>query len=161
MNFDAAFTKLIGNEGGYSNNPADPGGETNWGITKRVALANGFTGSMIDLRQDQAKAIYRRLYWDACACESLPESARFDVFDAAVNSGCVQAIKWLQRALGIGDDGVIGNVTFTALQSADASLCARFNGHRLDFMTSLPTWATFGKGWARRIANNLKGESWH
>lgn len=156
MNFDQSFEKLIGNEGGYSNNPADPGGETMWGVTKRVAQANGYQGDMHDFTQDQAKAIYRREYWDACACESVPEAARFHVFDAAVNSGCVQAVKWLQRALSVGDDGKLGSVTLTALQSADGDkLASRYNGYRLDFMTSLPTWATFGKGWSRRIASNL------
>lgn len=159
MDFDAAFTKLLGNEGGYSNNPADPGGETNWGITKRVAVANGYTGAMIDLRQDQAKTIYKNKYWDVCACDAMPESTRFDVFDTAVNSGPVQAIKLTQRALKIMDDGVLGPATLAALQAADATLSGKFNGYRLEFMTSLPTWETFGKGWARRIANNLKGAS--
>ena len=58
--FDDAFDALIGNEGGYSNNPKDPGGETMWGITARVARAAGYTGPMRDLPRDTAKAPFRR-----------------------------------------------------------------------------------------------------
>jgi lysozyme family protein len=86
----------------------------------------------------------------------LPDAVRFDVFDAAVNSGVGQAIKWLQRAVGVADDGVIGQQTLNALAAANGDVVAkRFNGQRLMFMTNLSTWQTFGKGWARRIAHNL------
>lgn len=156
--FDQAFTRLLGNEGAYSAVAADPGGETMWGITKRVAQANGYQGDMRELSQSTAREIYRRLYWDAIQADELPEEVRFDVFDAAVNSGCTQAIKWLQRAVGVYDDGLIGPLTLeaAALKPA-ASVLARFNGQRLEFMTGLSTWTTFGKGWARRIASNLQG----
>ena len=156
MKFAEAFVKLLGNEGGYVNNPADPGGETNWGVTRRVAEENGYTGKMRDFTQDDAMAIYDRLYWMKVSADELPEAVRFDVFDAAVNSGPRQAIKWLQRALDVQDDGVIGAQTLTAAKAADgAKLAAKFNGYRLMFMTDLPTWSSFGKGWARRIAGNL------
>lgn len=156
--FDQAFTRLLGNEGAYSAVAADPGGETMWGITKRVALANGYQGDMRELSQSTAREIYRRLYWDAIQADELPAEVRFDVFDAAVNSGCTQAIKWLQRAVGVYDDGLIGPLTLeaAALKPA-ASVLARFNGQRLEFMTGLPTWSSFGRGWARRIASNLQG----
>lgn len=157
MNFDDAFERLIGNEGGYSNDPRDSGGETNFGITKAVAVANGFTGAMIDLRMDQAKTIYRRLYWDAAKCESLPADVRFHVFDGAVNSGVGQSAKWLQRAVNVMDDGVIGNQTIAACSAFPGYVtAAKYNGHRLEFMTGLKTWSAFGAGWARRIAHNLK-----
>lgn len=157
MNFDQAFDALIGFEGGYSNNPADPGGATNWGVTSKVAYANGYTGDMRDYPRDTAKAVYRAKYWDAVQADQLPEDVRYSVFDAAVNSGVHQAIQWLQQAVKVGDDGAMGPVTLTAAQSADGGkLSANFNGERLDFMTNLPTWSTFGKGWARRVAANLK-----
>lgn len=157
MNFDQAFDALIGFEGGYSNNPADPGGATNWGVTSKVAYANGYTGDMRDYPRDSAKAVYRAKYWDAVQADQLPDAVRYSVFDAAVNSGVHQAIQWLQQAVKVGDDGVMGPVTLQAVQGADGGkLAANYNGERLDFMTNLPTWSTFGKGWARRVAANLK-----
>lgn len=157
MDFDTAFDRLIGHEGGYSNHPDDPGGETMWGVTARVARANGYTGPMRDMPRSTAKAIYRKLYWDAVKADQLPEAVRFDVFDGAVNSGVSQSAKWLQRAAGVVDDGVIGPKTIAAASAVGPIIAARYNGHRLEFMANLPTWGSFGKGWARRIASNLKG----
>lgn len=156
MNFEQAFTQLLGHEGGYVNHPSDPGGETNWGVTKRVAQENGYQGSMRDFTKDDAMAIYDRMYWIKISADNLPDAVRFDAFDAAVNSGVGQAIKWLQRAVGVADDGVIGQQTLNAIAAANGDVVAkRFNGQRLMFMTNLSTWQTFGKGWARRIAHNL------
>jgi hypothetical protein len=158
MNFKEAFVKLLGHEGGYVNNPKDPGGETNWGVTKRVAEANGYRGSMKDFTQDDAQKIYLKLYWNAVKADDLPDPIRFDVFDAAVNSGVSQASKWLQRAIGAQNDGVIGTKTIEALKASNPfEIKLKFLSQRLSFMTELPTWSTFGKGWARRIAENMKG----
>jgi len=154
MNFDKAFNKLMENEGGYSNNPNDPGSETMYGITIKVARENNYTGPMKDLPRDAAKAIYKKQYWDTVRADELPDEVRFDVFDAAVNSGVQQSIKWLQRVLGVKEDGVLGAVTLVSAAQAKG-LSAKFNGYRLRFMTDLPTWPTFGKGWARRVAENL------
>jgi lysozyme family protein len=160
MNFDQAFDRLIGHEGGYSNHPSDPGGETMWGVTKRVAQANGYDGAMMNLSRDKAKDIYRKQYWDAVQADKLPELLRFQVFDAAVNSGGKQAIKWLQRVANVGDDGVLGPMTLNAAAKLNPhEAVAEYNGIRLDFMTSLPTWSAFGRGWARRIASNLQALS--
>lgn len=157
MTFDEAFDLLLGHEGAYSNNRHDPGGETMWGITHRVALQEGYSGDMHILPREFAKTVYRRKYWDAVKADSLPDALRFTVFDAAVNSGVSQAVKWLQRALDIGDDGVLGPMTLQAAQRCNAvRTAATVNGIRLDFMTSLPTWGAFGRGWARRIAGNLQ-----
>jgi lysozyme family protein len=150
MNFDQAFVRLLGNEGGYVNNPADPGGETNWGISKRSYPNLDIKA----LTQDQAKSIYMHDYWQPCRIELLPEDMQFDVFDAAVNSGHVQATKWLQMTVGTTPDGVIGPKTLAACRPG---LSGRFNGYRLQFMSALPAWTTFGRGWANRIAKNLIG----
>lgn len=159
MNFDQAFAQLLGHEGAYSFHPADPGGETMWGITQRVAVAQGYTGPMKDLTTDQAKVIYRTMYWDKVQADKLPAAVRFDVFDAAVNSGVGQAAKWLQRAVDATADGVIGLATLKAANALpDYFIHARFNGLRLQFMTTLPTWPSFGRGWAKRIATNLIGD---
>lgn len=156
MNFDQAFEKLIGHEGGYSNHAADPGGATMWGITVAVARANGYLGDMHMLGQAQAKAIYHSQYWLSIKADQLPPEVRFDVFDAAVNSGPAQAAKWLQRAVGAIADGVIGPQTLAACKFVPGMVLAKqFNGQRLQFLTELPGWPAFGKGWARRVAKNL------
>lgn len=153
MNFDQAFEELLGHEGGYSNNPADPGGETMWGITFRVARANGYTGPMRDMPVDVAKAIYRKLYWDAVRADDLPHQIRYAVFDAAVNSGVAQSIKWLQRALGVTEDGNIGPQTITAFKTANPDqLARRLIGFRLNAMTDMKAWPAFARGWSKRIA---------
>ena len=155
MNFDQAFERLLGHEGGYVNDPEDPGGETNWGITIAVARAEGYSGSMRDLPIEKAKDIYRKSYWNPVHADELPEVVRFDVFDAAVNHGASQAAKWLQRAVGTQPDGVIGAATIGAARGAGPQIAAHFNGQRLRFYTDLATWPKFGKGWARRVAANL------
>jgi lysozyme family protein len=160
MNFDTAFDRLIGHEGGYANHPADPGGETMWGVTKRVAVAYGYTGEMRDLPRETAKHIAKLLYWDAANCDALLPAIAWQVFDTAYNSGVETALRLLQRAAGVADDGHVGPVTMAAISALPITdLLARYNGERLDFMTRLSTWPSFGKGWARRIANNLRYEA--
>ena len=152
--FDQCFEKLIAHEGGVSENPKDPGGLTNYGISQR-AYPN------LDIRSltlAEVKQLYKRDYWDRAQCDQLPSQLSYLVFDAAVNSGIGQSIRFLQRAVGVADDGVMGAVTLSAIKRLDAeSLCARFIGQRLEFMTKLSTFDVFGKGWSRRIADQLKG----
>jgi lysozyme family protein len=155
MNIEQALKRLLGNEGGYVDHPQDPGGATNYGITQRVAQAHGYQGDMRNLPLSMAIGIYRSDYWAPIKADQLPEALRFHVFDAAVNSGPTQAIKWLQRAAGVADDGVIGPRTLSA---ASMVTPAKYSAIRLRFMTDLKTWPTFGKGWARRIADNLEIE---
>lgn len=157
MNFDQAFERLIAHEGGYVNHPADPGGETNWGITKRVAMESGYGGPMRDLTRAQAKAIYKTAYWDRAKADQYDGAIGFQLFDAAVNHGVGQGIRFLQRAVGVADDGIVGPVTLRAVAAVPvADVLARFNAERLQFYTNLSTWGTFGKGWARRIVGNLR-----
>ena len=152
MNFDKAFELVIGHEGGYSNNPKDPGGETKYGISKRAYPD-------VDIRSltlDRAKAIYRRDYWDALGLDDLPDLIRFDVFDVAVNSGLVRAVKILQAAVDVTVDGKLGPKTRAAVAAMDPlRLRLAFAALRLLFYTDLSTFSTFGKGWVRRVANNL------
>lgn len=157
MDFDMAFDRLLGNEDGYSNHPDDPGGETMWGITAKVARANGYSGSMKDMPKDTAKDIYRTLYWTESKCDRMPGAVAFQVFDAAVNHGVKQANKFLQRAIGVPDDGVIGLQTLGKLSTmAPAAVVLAFNAEREEFYTFLDTWGSFGKGWSRRVATNLR-----
>jgi lysozyme family protein len=111
---------------------------------------------MKDMPVGVAKAIYRKLYWDAVKADELPAAIRYAAFDAAVNSGVRQATLWLQRAVGVKDDGIIGPKTLEAAKMSNSHAAnARMVGMRLDFMTRLNTWDSFGKGWARRIASLL------
>lgn len=153
MTFDEAFERLIGHEGGYVNHPSDPGGETNFGISKRTYPGEDIRGMTLA----RAKQIYRRDFWGPAGCDAVPLHVRFDLFDTAVNSGVRAAVQMLQRAVGETADGVLGPRTLQAVTSMPAPrLVARFNGLRLEFMSNLPTWPAFGRGWARRIAANLK-----
>ena len=155
MNFDAAFQKLLGYEGGYVNDALDPGKETAYGISKTAYPDEDIK----NMTQERAKMIYARDYWLPCGADRLPAELRFDVFDAAVHSGVGQSIRWLQRAVGAEADGVLGPKTMKAVAECNApAVHARFNGHRLIFMTQLKTWSRFSGGWAKRIAMNLLGE---
>lgn len=152
--FDDAFDALIGNEGGYSNNKTDPGGETMWGVTARVARAAGYAGPMRELPRDTAKAIAKRLYWDPLHLDQFDPRVAFQIFDANYNGG--HPVIWMQGAAGAAVDGVLGPKTIAAVQATDPlRFILRWNALRLSYFTSLATWATFGKGWTRRVATNL------
>nr|WP_198982700.1 glycosyl hydrolase 108 family protein [Herbaspirillum sp. ASV7] len=153
--FDDAFDALIGNEGGYSNNPKDPGGETMWGVTARVARAAGYAGAMKDLPRETAKAIAKKLYWDPLKLDQFDPRVAFQIFDANYNGG--HPVIWMQGASGAKVDGLLGQATIAAVAATDPlKFMMRWNGLRLRYFTSLQTWISFGKGWANRIADNLK-----
>lgn len=157
MNFDQAFDILLKHEGGFVDHKDDPGGATRFGITEAVAREVGYRGDMRDLPVALAARIYRERYWDAVRAEQLPAEVRYVVFDAAVNSGVGQAARWLQRAVGVRDDGVIGPQTLAAVaQHNPEALTRRFLSQRLRFMSGLANWPAFGRGWARRIADLLE-----
>lgn len=158
MNFNTAFEKLLKHEGGYSDHAADPGGKTRWGVTEAVARAKGYTGDMRELPVEFAKdQVYRPDYWDAVQAENLPADLRYALFDAAVNSGVVQATKWLQRACGAKDDGIIGPQTIKAANSLSTDgIKRKMLSQRLRFLAGLPNWPAFSRGWANRIADLLE-----
>lgn len=153
--FDDAFSALIGNEGGYVNDPADPGGETNFGITKRVAMANGYTGPMKSLSLETAKSIAKTVYWDPLHLDEFDPRIAFQIFDSNYNGG--QTVRWAQAASGAVVDGKMGAATIEALKAADPhAFVLSFLAQRMLYLTNLKTWATFGKGWSRRIAANMQ-----
>lgn len=154
MDFPEAFHLLIGHEGGYVNDPNDPGGETNYGISKRQY-------PHLDIKSltlNEARAIYHRDYWVPCLAPVFPDPLRFQLFDTAVNSGPRQAVVLLQRALGVEDDGVAGPVTMKAVAGTYnvTALTIRYIAQRLRYMSLLSGWEHFGRGWAKRIATNLE-----
>lgn len=151
--FSKLVERVLSHEGGYVNNPKDPGGETQWGIAKR-SYPN------VDIRRltrEGAIAIYRRDFWERVQGDKLPPEIAFQAFDAAVNHGVGNAVRWLQRAAGVADDGHIGPVTLSAIKKAQrADLVLNFNAVRLEFYANLSTFPTFGRGWTRRVAGNLR-----
>lgn len=153
MTFDDAFDRVIGHEGGYVNNPADPGGETKFGISKRAY-------PKVDIKNmtlEGAKDIYRRDYWLAAQCDQYDGAIGFQLFDMAVNSGLSAAAKTLQKAVGVAADGIIGAKTLAAIKAMPVSVVViGFNAERLAYLTSLGAWKDFGKGWANRIVGNLR-----
>jgi lysozyme family protein len=157
MNFLTAFDKLLKHEGGYSDHAADPGGKTRYGVTEAVAREVGYRGDMRDLPLELAQRIYKDRYWDAVQAENLPADVRYIVFDGAVNSGVSQSAKWLQRACGVKDDGVIGPQTIRAANALSPDgLKRKILAQRLRFMATLSNWPAFGRGWANRICDLLE-----
>lgn len=157
LTFQQIFDRLIGHEGGYVNDPHDPGGETNWGVTKRTAMANGYTGNMKTMTRQQAYEIYRRAFWLRYNCEQMPDAVAYQFFDAAVNHGFGNASRMLQRAVGVLDDGIIGKNSLAAINRKPISdTLMVLNAERLRFYTQLNGWDRFGKGWVNRVAQNLR-----
>lgn len=152
-NFDTAINRLLTNEGGLVDNPNDPGGLTQWGISQRSYP----TVNIRALTRDDAIAIYRRDFWVSINGDALPPGIGFQALDFAVNSNIQTAIRKLQAAAGVADDGHWGPVTQAAVATLPASVLAmRFLAERLDFMRALSTWPSFGRGWAGRIAADLR-----
>lgn len=166
--FARSLPPVLVYEGGNSDNKLDPGGRTREGVTQRVYDA--WRKSHGQPRQDvflmpgsERDAIYRSQYWDAVKADELPPGVDFVVFDGAVNSGPIQAIKWLQRALGVDADGVLGTVTFGALaaNTNHVALVDAIVDRREAFLKQLKTFKTFGKGWMARTAKvRALGRSW-
>lgn len=153
MNFDQAFDRLISSEGGYVNHPDDPGGETQWGISKRSYPQANIKA----LTRGDAKLIYRRDFWDRGSMDQYDPAIAYQVFDIAVNSGIETAVRLLQRAIGVADDGHIGPLTVAAVKARSVTdVIMLLIAERLDFWRKLSTWATFGKGWAGRAAETLR-----
>ena len=151
--FDDFIPRVLLAEGGYVNDPADRGGETKYGISKRSYPSV----DILNLTRDAAVAIYRRDFWDAVHGEELPRGFAFQALDAAINNGVGNAIRWMQRAAGVADDGHFGPVTLAAvLRQQPCDLLLIFHAERLEFYAKLTTFNRFGAGWIRRDAQNLR-----
>lgn len=156
-NYARALALVLQFEGGWSNNPKDPGGATMKGVTQAVYSAfrraiGKLAVSVRGISDDELSAIYRKQYADAIHFDELPSGVDLATFDPAVNSGPVRAIKWLQASAGVVADGHLGMLTLAAV--AKAQPVALINGicdRRLGFMHSLRIWSTFGKGWGARV----------
>lgn len=152
-NYNDFIQRVLANEGGYVDNPADPGGETNWGISKRAYPDL----NIHDLTRQQAIDIYFRDFWQHSHADEFAPALGYQMLDVAVNHGVGNAERFLQRAVGVADDGIIGPVTVAAVNAMDvADVIFKFNAERLEFYGKLTTFKTFGVGWVRRVAAGLR-----
>jgi lysozyme family protein len=158
-NFDLCLELMLKHEGGFVNHPQDPGGMTNLGVTARVW--EEWLGRPVSEKEMRAltptmvKPLYKRKYWDAIRGDELVSGVDYVVFDVAVNSGPGRAIKFLQSCVGVDADGGFGPRTLAAVKKAEqdpARLIELYCAKRLEFLQSLRTFETFGKGWSRRVA---------
>lgn len=164
MNFDIAFERLIGHEGGFSNDPRDPGnwtgGRQGVGVlkgTKFGIAANTYPDIDIEnLTLLEAKEIYYRDWWMNINADQMDPVLVYQVWDFAVNAGMSSSKRALQRAVRVAEDGQIGPMTVRAVRAMGTSdVLLRFNAQRIRYYTSLSKWPTYGKGWANRVAANL------
>ena len=157
--FSEALEVILHHEGGYVNHPKDPGGETNLGVTKRVYEDFGGTKDMKELTKEDVEPIYKKNYWDRVKGDNLPEGLDLCIFDFAVNAGPGRAAKFLQKLIGVTQDGGIGPQTLGALQSAigedvrtqTREMIEKYQAERHNYYQSLSTFETFGRGWTRRV----------
>jgi lysozyme family protein len=145
--FDKAFEIIVGEEGGYVNDPHDPGGETKYGISKRVYP----NVDIKNLTLDEAKKIYERDYWSRASCGSMPWPMSLYVFDSAVNQGVGRAIRLMQTAVGTNADGVVGPKTLQAIHNAGEEGAVQFMGRRAMAYVATANFDRFGRGWLTRL----------
>lgn len=155
-NFEQCLALVLKHEGGYVNNPKDPGGMTNLGVTKKVW--EEYVGHPVDetamraLGPSDVGPLYKKNYWDKIKGDDLPNGVDYACFDLSVNSGVSRAAKILQQAVGVNADGAIGPATLAAVASQNPrDLATEICERRQKFLEGLPTFATFGKGWTRRV----------
>jgi lysozyme family protein len=140
-------------EGGWQSGANDPGGETLFGLSRRSYPDLDFT----TLTWSDALEIYRRDYWSVLPTRLVPHTVSFQLFDFAVHSGTSTAIRYLQRALDVADDGIWGPVSQRTMDRAQAlPIALSLLSKRLHFMTRLAGWPYASRGWTRRIATNME-----
>jgi lysozyme family protein len=146
-NFERALIFVLKWEGGYVNDPLDPGGETKFGISKR-------SYPDIDIKNmtlEGAGEIYKKDYWNKCKCGELPYTIAAVLFDSAVNMGVQRAVRLLQKAVGVPVDGVIGPQTINAAGKADVvELVISVLALRIEYYAGLGGWNRYGRGWTKR-----------
>ena len=160
-NYDKCLKTILHHEGGYVNHPKDPGGETNLGVTKRVYQEHGGTKDMKDLLVEDVAPIYKKGYWDKIKGDDLPGGLDLCVFDFGVNAGPGRAAKFLQSMIGTTVDGGIGPNTLAKVEeyvreNGEHETVKKYQEMRQKYYEQLSTFATFGKGWTRRVEETTK-----
>lgn len=161
--FARAVAWVIAWEGGYTDDPGDPGNWTGGAIGQGALLGTKFgisaaaypTMDIPNLTVAEAQMLYARDYWTPIAGDRLPPALAMVVFDGAVNSGVAQSGQWLQVVLGVATDGVIGAATLAALgayPNGAAELCWEVLAQRVAANGCDPDFSTFGLGWSRRTS---------
>lgn len=165
-NFKSCLTEVLKHEGGWSDHPNDPGGATMKGVTlanfRKFVKPNATKDDLRKITDAQIQTVYRRFYWDAVNGAELPDGIDMAVFDFAVNSGPSRAAQYLQKVVGVNQDGKIGPATIKACRDIlPAGVINRLCDDRLAFMKRAKgsagaskgklLWPTFGKGWQRRV----------
>lgn len=160
QNFGTVMPLVLKHEGGYVNHPKDPGGHTNKGVTLLTFQRYKPGATVADLKKisdEMVYRIYRDGYWNKVKGDQLPSGVDYAVFDFAVNSGPDRAAKYLQAAVGVKQDGIVGPDTLNAVAKHDpVKLVNTICDNRLAFLKRLATWDTFGKGWSSRVAGVRK-----
>ncbi|MBV8746707.1 MAG: glycoside hydrolase family 108 protein [Xanthobacteraceae bacterium] len=157
--YDQCLQRVLTHEGGYTNDPRDPGGPTNFGITiydyRKYAKPGATAADVQRMSLAEAKSIYRSKYWDALCCDDLPAGVDYTLFDYGVNSGIGRAGKVVRRVLGLSDaDWRVNADVIGALKKSEPNkVIVAINDERLQFLKSLRTWNAFGVGWGRRVAD--------
>lgn len=165
MNFDKAFERLISHEGGFQNDRADRGNWTTGIIGKGKLKGTKFgisamsypTEDIENLTIERAKYLYKRDFWDRAKADEYHGAIAYQLFDMAVNHGNGNAIRMLQRAAGVLDDGSVGPMTLAAIAKQSLNdMLLLLNAERLEFYSRVSTFARYGKGWSLRVAGNLR-----
>lgn len=155
--YNAAMIRVFADEGGFTNDPVDPGGATNWGITifdaRKYWKADASPSDVRNMPKSVAADIYRKHYANPMRYDELPAGFDYSVLDAAINSGVGRAPVWAGNALGVPVKS-INDVVVPANAAPDkVTLIQKYWAARLSFLHSLRTWSHFGGGWGRRVAN--------
>jgi lysozyme family protein len=164
-NYNGCISKVLEYEGGFQRDPNDRG---NWdsckvgvgnnkGTNRGISACSYPNEDIKGMTEARAKAIYHDDYWNPIHGDELPAGVDLCTFDGGVNSGQSRGVKWLQRAVGVEADGVVGAKTIGAANSADEHVTIdRMCDDRMDFLRGLSTWSNYGKGWTRRVEDVRK-----
>jgi lysozyme family protein len=154
--YEAAMVRVFADEGGYTNDPKDPGGATNWGITisdaQKYWQAEATPADVKAMPKAVAADIYRKHYATPLRYDDLPPGFDYSVLDAGINSGVGRAIPWAGKAIGRPVKSINDVVQFVGTIAEMVSLIQRYWAIRLTFLQGLSTWSHFGTGWGRRCA---------
>ncbi len=160
-NFLPCLHEVLGLEGGYSDDPRDPGGPTNFGITRagwasvcKVPISSVTAEDMQRLTLSEAASVYRKFYWNAMCCEDMARGVDLMVFQFGVNAGIDTSAQVLQQICAVTTDGIIGPITLAAARHiVPVTLINRLAKQQIECYQGFSEWDVFGAGWVNRVRN--------